>query len=98
MARPKLIRLTSKQRRELRAIIARPSEAAGWVRRVRVVLLSDAGISAVEIAMRLELSTEAVSRIRRRFHEGGVSGLMERPKPGRKDHAVPATTVERVVQ
>src|SRR4051794_21126574 len=98
MSRPELIKLTPKQRGALRGIVARPSEAAGLVRRARVVLLSAEGVSGAEIAMRLELSSEAVSRIRRRFREGGVAGLSERPGRGRKDHAVPAATVERLVQ
>jgi hypothetical protein len=34
------IRLTAKQREELEAIVPRPSESAGLVRRARVVLLS----------------------------------------------------------
>ena len=39
-----------------------------------------------------------MSRIRRRFLERGVAGLATRPKAGRKDHAVPALTVERLVE
>jgi transposase len=39
-----------------------------------------------------------VSRIRRRFCDTGVAGLATRPKAGRKDHAVPAATVERLVE
>lgn len=98
MSRPRLIKLTQKQRGALRSIVARPSEAAGLVRRARVVLLSAEGVSGAEIAMRLELSPEAVSRIRRRFHDHGVAGLSERSGRGRKDHAVPAATVDCVVQ
>lgn len=98
MHRPHVIRIAPKNRARLDAIVARPSEAAGLVRRARVVLLSADGISGKEIAVRLELTPEAVSRIRRRFVDGGVDGLLEQPKPGRKDHAVPAATVERVVQ
>ena len=68
------------------------------VRRARVILLSAAGMDGVEIATRLGLSPEAVSRIRRRFVEAGVDGLQDRPKAGRRDHAVPADTVEQIVQ
>src|SRR5918995_2919246 len=50
------------------------------------------------IAGRLGLSPEAVSRIRRRFVREGVDGLYERPKAGRRDHAVPPDTVERIVK
>ncbi len=68
------------------------------MRRARVVLLSAAGASGVDIATRLELSSEAVSRIRRRFVREGVAGLRDRPKAGRHDHAVSADTVEALVQ
>ena len=93
-----VIEVSLQERRELERIVARRSEGAGLVRRARVILLSASGQSGSEIALRLELSGEAVSRIRRRFRDEGVEGLYERPKAGRKDHAVPSETVERVVQ
>lgn len=92
------IALAAAERQALQDIVARRSEAAGLVRRARVVLLSDQGVSGAEIGRRLDLTPEAVSRIRRRFVEGGVEGLNERPKAGRKDHAVPSAKVERIVQ
>jgi transposase len=92
------MKVTAKQRQELEAIVARPSEGAGLVRRARVVLLSSDGIAGKEIATRLSLSPEQVSRIRTRFRREGVPGLQERKKAGRKDHAVPQATVERIVQ
>jgi transposase len=90
--------LTSTQRRELQRLVKRSAETAGVVRRAHVVLWSADGISASEIARRLHLSGEAVSRIRRRYLEGGVAGLATRPKSGRTDHAVPAAKVERVIE
>src|SRR2546428_444401 len=92
------IGLKAKQRRALQAIVSRPSEAAGLVRRARVVLLSDDGVPAGEIAIRLDLTAEAVSRIRRRFLHSGVKGLSDRPKAGRKDHALSAETVDKLVR
>ena len=92
------MKITLKQRRELEQIVGRPSEPAGLVRRARVILLSAQGLSGREIAERLELSPEHVSRLRTRFREEGVEGLNERKKAGRKDHAVPQETVERIVQ
>ena len=93
-----VVKVSAEQRRDLESIVGRPSEAAGLVRRARAILLSACGISGVEIAQRLDLSVEAVSRIRTRFRAEGVAGLIERPKAGRKDHAVPAQTVEKIVQ
>lgn len=98
MGRVNSIRLYGGQRRVLEKMAARPSEAAGVTRRALVVLWSADGVAASEIADRLKLSPEAVSRIRRRFLEGGVDGLAERPKTGRKDHALSAETVDQIVQ
>ena len=98
MRRCHVITLTAKQRHALEKIVARAANPAGVVRRARVVLLSAAGEPAGSIAKRLDLSAEAVSRIRRRFVDSGIEGLATRPKAGRKDHAVPAETIERVVQ
>lgn len=89
---------TRKQQTKLEALVARASAPAGLVRRARVILLSAAGVGGVEIASRLDVSAEAVSRIRRRFVRDGVEGLDDRPKAGRRDHAVPADTVEQIVQ
>jgi transposase len=97
MAITQQIRTTRKQQQSLEALIARPSAPAGLVRRARVILLSAAGIRGMEIAERLDLSAEAVSRIRRRFRREGLDGLSDRPKAGRRDHAVPPETVERIV-
>ncbi|MEA2624958.1 MAG: hypothetical protein QOD06_1003 [Candidatus Binatota bacterium] len=92
-----VVALTAKQRREVEQLVARASESAQVVRRAQVVLWSADGVAGAEISRRLYLSAEAVSRIRRRFLESGVAGLATRPKAGRKDHAVPAATIERVV-
>jgi transposase len=92
------MKVTAKQREELEAIVARSSERAGLVRRARVILLSADEVAGKEIAVRLSLTAEAVSRIRARFRAEGMSGLEERKKAGRKDHAVPAETVESIVQ
>ena len=78
--------------------MARAAESAQVVRRAHVVLWSAEGVAGAEIARRLHLSAEAVSRIRQRFLETGVAGLATRPKAGRKDHAVPAPMIARVVE
>jgi transposase len=97
MRRAHVVKLTATQRRTLEAIVARPSNPAGLVRRARVIVLSAAGESGVTIAQRLALSAEQVSRIRRRFCEEGLDGLAARPKSGRTDHGVPAGTIDRLI-
>src|SRR5499426_3485418 len=93
-----VVGLTAKQRRELEHLVARATDSAQVIRRAHVVLWSADGVAGADIARRLQLSAEAVSRIRRRFLDGGVAGLATRPKGGRTDHAVPTATVERVVE
>src|SRR3982074_351013 len=92
------LRVTAAQRRSLEAVLAQRKAAAAHARRVRVVLLSADGVPGAEIAVRVGISREQVSRIRRRFIEGGVEGLEDQPKAGRKDHAVPPEVIERIVQ
>lgn len=91
------MKVTAQQRRELEAIVSRASEAASTVRRARVVLLSADEVPGLEIARKLDLTPEAVSRIRARFRNTGVEGLHEQPRAGRKDHAVRPEVVERIV-
>lgn len=98
MSRAHQITLSRKQRTELEGIVSRSSEAAGLVRRARVILLSANGEASVEIARRLEITPEAVARIRRRYLDYGVSALPDRQRAGRKDHAVPVETVDRLVK
>ena len=98
MSQSRVLKLTKKQYRQLRSIVSRPTEEARLVRRARVVLLSAEGLKGRAIAVRLDLTPEAVSRIRARFVAHGVAGLSERDGRGCKTHAVPATTVERIVQ
>ena len=92
------VHLKPSERKVLERLVARRSAHAAHARRARVILLSDEGISGLEIAERVGISKQHVSRIRARFVAGGVDGLAEQPKAGRKDHAVPAETVEKIVQ
>src|SRR5258705_1809848 len=60
-----------------------PSTPAGLSRRARAVLLMAQGVSGVEIAARIGYTVVQVSRIRRRYADGGVAGLADRAKSGR---------------
>ena len=70
-------------RAELERLQRASSTPAGLSRRARAVLLMAQGRSGVEIADRTGYTVVQVSRIRRRFAEGGVAGLADRPKSGR---------------
>jgi len=53
------------------------------VLRAKIVLLAAAGLRNDEIADRLDLRREAVSRWRKRFFEERLCGLEDQPRPGR---------------
>lgn len=75
--------VTEADRRELDRLQRASSTRAGVSRRARAVLLMAQGRSGVEIAERIGYTVIQVSRIRRRFAEGGLAGLYDRPKSGR---------------
>ena len=77
------ITVTGADRAALERLHRAPSTPAGVSRRVRAVLLLAQGVSGVEVAERIGYTVVQVSRIRRRYAEGGVAGLHDRPKSGR---------------
>lgn len=70
-------------RAELERLVRASSTPAGLSRRARAVLLMVEGLSGMEIAKRTGYSWVQVSRIRRRYAEGGVAALGDRPRSGR---------------
>src|SRR5262245_38377916 len=77
------ITVSGTDRTELERLQRAPSTPAGLSRRARAVLLMAHGVSGVEIAARTGYTVVQVSRIRRRYADGGVAGLHDRPKSGR---------------
>jgi transposase len=79
--RPIVVRAAD--RAELERLQRVSSGPAGLSRRARAVLLMVQGLSGVAIAERIGYTVVQVSRIRRRFAEGGLPGLRDRPKSRR---------------
>ena len=61
------VQLKAAERKALEKLLAKRSAHAGHVRRARIILLSADGMSGREIAERVGISTQHVSRIRARF-------------------------------
>lgn len=80
-ARP--IVLAASDRAELERLERSPSSPAGLSRRARAVLLMAREIPGAEIARVTGYTSVQVSRIRRRFAEEGLAGLVDRPRSGR---------------
>lgn len=77
------ILLTDSEREELKGLLAKGRHASRKLTRARILLLSDEGRTAEEIAEVLSVGTSTVERIRRRCAEAGVEGaLVDRPRPG----------------
>jgi putative transposase len=84
MGRPKAeLVLDSELREQLECLASSRSLPAGLVRRAKIVLLSAAGKTNVEIARQLERSKTTVGLWRGRFLQHGVSGLYDELRPGR---------------
>jgi putative transposase len=75
--------LSAEQTEQLRAMSASRSLPHGLVTRVRIILLSAAGMSNRAIARRLELNPATVGLWRRRFLRLGLAGLHEELRAGR---------------
>jgi transposase len=80
-ARP--IELAAPERAELERWQRSASGPAGLSRRARAVLLLADETAGTEVARLTGYTPVQISRIRRRFVEAGLAGLLERPRSGR---------------
>ena len=80
---PYAIELTNAEERELRKRAARYTAPYREVVRARIVLMAAEGLQNKEIAERLSLPVQTVTKWRKRFHAERLEGLEERPRSGR---------------
>ena len=88
--------LSDIDREALERLQRSPSARAGLTRRARVVLLMAQEVSGADIARQTGYTTVQVSRIRRRFAEAGMAGLVDQPRSGRPP-TVTARKTARIV-
>jgi transposase len=74
--------LKDEQRAELERIVRASTSEQRLVKRARVALLADKGLTNEEIAALVGLSAHKVGKWRRRVAEEGIAGLADRPRPG----------------
>lgn len=77
-----VIRLKTKQRRRLEAVVRRRRPSHWLVSRSRIVLMSADGLGVSEVAGALSLDHQVVRRWRKRFVEGGIDALCDRQRSG----------------
>jgi transposase-like protein len=80
---PLLIELSPAEREALESASHRYTASYRDVVRARIVLYAAAGAENREIARRLELPVQVVSKWRKRFFLERIAGLAERPRTGR---------------
>ena len=75
--------LSTQERQQFEALVRSRSLPSGLVRRVRIVLMADDGMTNKQIAATLGISQPTVGKWRRRFLHGGLEGLHDELRPGR---------------
>ena len=83
MKRVHVVKLKEEERDELMQFLRKGKSSARSQTRARILLLSDEGLEDDEIAETLKVSKSTVSRIRKRYCEGGLDlALREKPRSG----------------
>ena len=80
---PYVVVLTDEEQRVLREIAAKYTSPYYQVVRAKVVLLAAEGLQNSQIAQRLGLPRQIVSKWRKRFSQERLAGLEDRPRRGR---------------
>ena len=83
------IKLSSAGKAELEAIARKYTLPYREVIRAKIILYAAQGASNSEIADRLDLPRQVVSKWRKRFFREGLEGLEEQPRRGRPPHFSP---------
>lgn len=86
---PFVIVLTPEERRALNRQAARYTSPYWEVVRAKIILLAADGLGNDEIAAKLDMPRQVVSRWRKRFFEEGRAGLADRPRGGRPARSSP---------
>ena len=80
---PYVIVLAPSEAAELTARAGQYTSPYYRVLRAKIILLAAEGLSNTEIAARLGLDRQMVSKWRKRFFEQRLDGLADEPRPGR---------------
>jgi transposase len=80
--RATLVELTGEQRAELERIVRASTSEQRLVKRARVALLAEKGLTNEQVAQLVGLSAHKVGKWRRRVAEEGLDGLADRPRAG----------------
>jgi transposase len=97
MGRPAaIVELTTEERNELVALTRRRKTAQQLAMRARIVLACAEGITNKDVATRLGVSQQMVTRWRVRFAQERLDGLYDEPRPG-APRTITDAKIEKVV-
>lgn len=82
---PYRVRLNTKARKRLEAVVRRRSPSHWLVLRAKIVLLSHKGLRNVQICAALTVDDQVARRWLKRFTEDGFDGLKDRKRSGRPE-------------
>ena len=78
------VRLSAEDRTQLEGLIRRGQHSARVINRARILLKTDEGWSASQVAVALDTSQRTVFRTKRRYAEEGLGGVLhDRPQANR---------------
>ena len=97
MARPiTILKVTAGEHRELQHRVSSSTSSKRDSLRAKIVLLWSEGFKVDEVAERLKVSVQCVSKWSKRFQHDGLEGLKDKAGRGRKP-SVPMETVEQII-
>jgi transposase len=77
------LNVTDEERMQLESIASSRSLPAALVRRAKIILMTESGLTDRQAAKRLQVTQPTVSLWRRRFRAARIGGLHDEMKPGR---------------
>ena len=77
------VRLSSEDQEQLRGLIHSGRHSARVINRARILLKSDEGWRAPQVAAALDTSPRTVFRAKRRYSEEGLDGVLHHPQANR---------------
>ena len=92
---PYTILLSDDEKADVSALAAQYTSPYFQVIRAKIVLYAARGMENEEIAARLELPRQVVSKWRKRFYHRRLQGLEDEPRPGRPPGFFPSRRRKR---
>lgn len=85
-------------RRELTALLKKPTAPQRAIQRARILLDAANGFSNTEIAKRVGMARQNVVAVRQRFEERGIESVLQDAAGRGRPKAIPEATIQKIVE